>query len=200
MSNQSVTKLQWALLSLMKTESFTEISVSKLSARAEVSRVTFYKNFKNKEDLLNYVINNFFDKLNKIYLQNIKFTDYIDFSDTEKIKKGLLPNAQNITHFFYSERETIQALMSPNSGIDFMKGIYGAFHDEFEHWLPQKFSINYDPYTLEEYSRYLTKGVALIIGTWFRKDFEDDPEQISQILVNILSLNLHSLYVKNIFK
>lgn len=197
MCNQSVTKLQRALFTMLKTDSFGDITVSKLAEKADVSRVTFYKKFKNKEDLLNYVVNNFFNKLNKTYSQNIKFIDAIDFSDIDKIKTVLLPSAQNITQFFYIERETIQALMSPNSGVDFMKDIYQTFHDEFKEWLPQKFSINYDPYTLEEYSTYLTKGVAIIIGTWFRKDFENDPKQISDILTNILGLNLHSLYKKS---
>ena len=42
-----------ALLDLLKEKSFTEISVSELTATAKVSRNSFYRNYRSMEDILN---------------------------------------------------------------------------------------------------------------------------------------------------
>lgn len=41
-----------ALIDLMKEKSFDAISVSEITARAGVSRVSYYRNFDSKEDIL----------------------------------------------------------------------------------------------------------------------------------------------------
>ena len=41
-----------ALIDLMKEKNFEDISVSEITARAGVSRVSYYRNFNNKEDIL----------------------------------------------------------------------------------------------------------------------------------------------------
>ena len=41
-----------ALLELMKTKEFKEISISELVRRAGVSRQSFYRNYKTKEDIV----------------------------------------------------------------------------------------------------------------------------------------------------
>ena len=46
---QSITQ---ALLQLMQAESFESISITDITKRAGVSRVSFYRNFDSKEDVL----------------------------------------------------------------------------------------------------------------------------------------------------
>ena len=41
-----------ALIDLMKEKNFDAISVSEITARAGVSRVSYYRNFDSKEDIL----------------------------------------------------------------------------------------------------------------------------------------------------
>jgi AcrR family transcriptional regulator len=54
--NKQVQKsIEWigdALLSIMETKSFAEISITEITERAGVSRLTFYRNFKSKEDIV----------------------------------------------------------------------------------------------------------------------------------------------------
>ena len=41
-----------ALLNLLKEKPLSDISVSELTNKAEIGRVSFYRNYQNKEDLL----------------------------------------------------------------------------------------------------------------------------------------------------
>lgn len=41
-----------ALLELLKENPFSDISVSELTNKAEIGRVSFYRNYQNKEDIL----------------------------------------------------------------------------------------------------------------------------------------------------
>lgn len=188
-----------ALLDLLQKQSINDIKVSSIAKNAGVSRVTFYNNFLNKEELLNYILESFFSNLNNVYIDIVTMLKDVEFSDLEQTKIDLIPSANNITRFFYANRKTIRVLMSPNSGVDFMKQLYQAFQQEFESWLPQKFSINYDPKTLDVYCKYLTRGAAMVIGTWFRKNFKESTNQISSILANIIGLSLHSLHQRKHF-
>lgn len=57
MSNQDAKKLsqeciETALLSLLNTKSFDEITISELVSRAGVSRAAFYRNYNTKQDVL----------------------------------------------------------------------------------------------------------------------------------------------------
>ena len=63
MKNSVKSKLISSLLALLRTYSYLDISVSKLCEKAEVSRVSFYRNFKTFDDLYNAVIDLVFGKL-----------------------------------------------------------------------------------------------------------------------------------------
>ncbi|WP_285946899.1 TetR/AcrR family transcriptional regulator, partial [Thomasclavelia cocleata] len=41
-----------ALLNLLKEKNLEEITVSEITSKAQVGRVSFYRNYKNKEDIL----------------------------------------------------------------------------------------------------------------------------------------------------
>ena len=41
-----------ALLDLLKEKPLSDISVSELTSKAEIGRVSFYRNYQNKEDIL----------------------------------------------------------------------------------------------------------------------------------------------------
>lgn len=190
------TKLKNSFVDLLMSKPIEKIRISEISKNANVSRVTFYKYYLNKEDLTHKLILDYFNGLNEIFINNIKVLMHTDFSDVDRMKIELLPSAKNITLFFFNNQKIIKAFMSPNSGLNFLKLEYDAFYKHFHDWLPQKFQLNYDPKTLNEYCNFLTRGSALIIGTWFRKDFEQTPDEISKILINILSPTFHHLYHK----
>ena len=55
LNKQVQRSIEWigdALMSIMETKSFADISITEITERAGVSRLTFYRNFKSKEDIV----------------------------------------------------------------------------------------------------------------------------------------------------
>lgn len=67
-AEQSKEKFVKALFIIMKQYNFAEITITQISQEAELSRKTFYRLFKNKDEVLNF----YFERLNKECFQQLK--------------------------------------------------------------------------------------------------------------------------------
>ena len=59
-----------ALLDLLKEKSLTDISVSELTSRAGIGRVSFYRNYQNKEDILKEESDRLIKEWGRLYESN----------------------------------------------------------------------------------------------------------------------------------
>lgn len=176
--------IEVAFLELLQTTEFKKIKISEIAAKAGVSRVTFYKKFQNKEDLLDSIVEDFLAEMTHVFQSNVLFYEQVDVPSVEAIRTNLTTRVENVIRFFWENREKIEILTSQNSEIDLLKYVRSLFNKQLKGNLPLIFSVNFDPQTLNEYLDYLSKGSYLIIGTWIRKRFEDSPEEITEIIVN----------------
>ncbi|MFV0558368.1 MAG: TetR/AcrR family transcriptional regulator [Enterococcus sp.] len=62
-TNKTKNQLRKALLELLKEESITQISTSQIARKAELNRVTFYRHFDDKWDILESIENDFLNQL-----------------------------------------------------------------------------------------------------------------------------------------
>ncbi|MBO0456696.1 TetR/AcrR family transcriptional regulator [Enterococcus hulanensis] len=176
--------IEVAFLELLQTSEFKKIKISEIAAKAGVSRVTFYKKFQNKEDLLDSIVEDFLAEMTHVFQSNVLFYEQVGVPSVEAIRTNLTTRVENVIRFFWENREKIEILTSQNSEIDLLKYVRSLFNKQLKGNLPLIFSVNFDPQTLNEYLDYLSKGSYLIIGTWIRKRFEDSPEEITEIIVN----------------
>lgn len=176
--------IEVAFLELLQTTEFKKIKISEIAAKAGVSRVTFYKKFQNKEDLLDSIVEDFLAEMTHVFQSNVLFYAQVGVPSVEAIRTNLTTRVENVIRFFWENREKIEILTSQNSEIDLLKYVRSLFNKQLKGNLPLIFSVNFDPQTLNEYLDYLSKGSYLIIGTWIRKRFEDSPEEITEIIVN----------------
>lgn len=176
--------IEEAFLELLQTTEFKKIKISEIAAKAGVSRVTFYKKFQNKEDLLDSIVEDFLAEMTHVFQSNVLFYEQVGVPSVEAIRTNLTTRVENMIRFFWENREKIEILTSQNSEIDLLKYVRSLFNKQLKGNLPLIFSVNFDPQTLNEYLDYLSKGSYLIIGTWIRKRFEDSPEEITEIIVN----------------
>lgn len=176
--------IEVAFLELLQTTEFKKIKISEIAAKAGVSRVTFYKKFQNKEDLLDSIVEDFLAEMTHVFQSNVLFYEQVGVPSVEAIRTNLTTRVENVIRFFWENREKIEILTSQNSEIDLLKYVRSLFNKQLKGNLPLIFSVNFDPQTLNEYLDYLSKGSYLIIGTWIRKRFEDSPEEITEIIVN----------------
>ncbi len=64
------TQITNALLDLLKEKPFSDISVSELTNRAGIGRVSFYRNYQNKEDILKEESDRLIKEWGKLYESN----------------------------------------------------------------------------------------------------------------------------------
>lgn len=124
-----------ALLDLLKEKELDEISISEITSKAQVGRVSFYRNYKNKEDIisqyLRLITKDWEYQANTLNLETNELLKYLfkhlsDYKDFYILlyKKGLF-------HLFRNTLKTIISKDQPLSNIEaysvaFMTyGIYG---------------------------------------------------------------------------
>ncbi|MBU8891392.1 MAG: TetR/AcrR family transcriptional regulator [Bacteroidales bacterium] len=81
---------------------FKRVTIEEVCREANVSKMTFYKHFKNKMELVKYILNHITDNANKKY--RLIMDSDIPFSD--KIKKTIdlkLEASQDISNEFYND-------------------------------------------------------------------------------------------------
>lgn len=73
-SEQSKIWMRDALFSLMKKEEYSSITIKAITEKAGVSRLTFYRNFESKEDIIRYHIEVGFNE----YMKELKSLQELD--------------------------------------------------------------------------------------------------------------------------
>ena len=117
-----------SLLQLLETKSFDKISVKEICENALISKLTFYNNFKNKEELMTFVFErttkSTFDNLKKNYLGDVnKSISYIDilislvtlFYDEKSLFRKILKNDKEksiYTSLYYFIKDMIPTLVA----------------------------------------------------------------------------------------
>jgi AcrR family transcriptional regulator len=113
MVEQSKQWLSEALIELMKSENFQDITITEIAQQAELSRKTFYHSFKNKEDLVNY----FCDKLFDGYFQQL-------IKQTPQSGTVMLDTTLDIFLNFWWEQKDLVRLLIKQGLFDHMNEIW----------------------------------------------------------------------------
>ncbi len=150
-----------ALFALMKKKEYNDISITEITNKAGVSRVSFYRNFNSKEDIIKKWIedttNNFL-KISDINFKKDSTKDYFIklFSHLEKYKdQSLLIYKANLIHLLKSEFE--------NKLL--------AIHEK-----------EYDNYK----SFFLAGGIFNVYYYWLRNGCKESAEEIAEKLVDLM--------------
>lgn len=117
-----------SLLELLEVKSFDKISVKEICENALISKLTFYNNFKNKEELMKYIFSrttfSTFENLRKKYLGEAnKAISYFDilvslvnlFYDDNSLFRKIIQNDKEksvYTSLYYFIKEMIPTLVS----------------------------------------------------------------------------------------
>ena len=101
-----------ALLDLLKEKSLSDISISELTDRAEIGRVSFYRNYRNKEDILKEESDRLIKEWGRLYE-----------SDPESTPESLFPS---LFDFYRDHREFYTTLYSTGMSSIMMETIIGT--------------------------------------------------------------------------
>lgn len=145
-----------ALFNLMKKEKFSEITITKLCHKAGVSRLSFYRNYNSKEDIivkyLNEQANLWWEKLIKNKEDDIILSTFNHFF-SHKDKLEIIYNA-SLSHLLY---KNILDCSGPK--------------DELE---------NNIAYT----NGWVSGGLFGFLDEWIKRGFQESPEELAIIFKN----------------
>lgn len=173
-----------ALLELMKDKELKKITISELVKKAGVSRNTYYYHFYDIEDVINYMISEFFKEFDEI---TIKFTSLMN----EKINDFKEMSYQiELEHcrLFYKHRQFLSICYSQGRGRQIMlefiehlahtRSMMDYYVEDTNANVQQlKRDIFY-----EYYSYKMSLGYYSALECWYSRNFVDTPEEVASYL------------------
>lgn len=160
--NDAKTNIVNALIELMDEQDYDSITITDIVNRANVSRVTYYRYFKEKEDVV------------KCFFEITKNK----FFSTIQIAKDGLPEDNEVT--ILSLFLFFKANMKANKCIQ-----KAGLEKELLDFLSTEFLDNL-PVKLDEYLAYFVSGALFnVLIHWLDKDCKDSIEEVSRPFINI---------------
>ena len=137
-----------ALLDLLKEKPLSEISVSELTAKAEIGRVSFYRNYQSKEDILKEESDRLIKEWGRLYESNPEsspetlFPSLFDFYRDHREFYTTLYNAGMSSIMMETILRTIQITPDMQNLEAYMKsfwayGIYGWMIEWIKRGMPE---------------------------------------------------------------
>ena len=152
--------LRHALLELLKTNQFEKITVADICDEAMVNRMTFYKHFKDKYDLLQITITNLVDNIMKrakeLAAPVCSFDDHINFSCV-LARTIILDSAE--------KRDILPALCNGGSGIVY-EVLSTAMREYIFMLVKQVSQFKKLKYSVENTVDFLAGGIIQVLYNW----------------------------------
>lgn len=150
-----------AFLLLLKKKEYREISITEICKKAGVTRMSFYRNFESKEDILFRKVRDITDS----FLKDSAISYKNDTLSSYFIKL--------FTHM-EQEKEICTALNQA--------GLMHIVKDEFDRVFLNTYRQEYDDYK----SVFLAGGIYNVFLFWFHNDCRENPETLAKRLADIL--------------
>lgn len=159
-----------ALLKLLEEKSFSAISVSDITAEANVSRMSFYRNYDSIEDIL-------IEHLDAV-VEQYKIEDIDEkIKETEKVYYG----KKYMIHtfgFFYQNHDFIDTLISCGIGDLFLAKITEYL---IQKWVDKESDTRKDTLKISAYAG----SIYNMYREWEKGGFQEKPEEIADILYEL---------------
>lgn len=143
-----------ALIDFLKSKELSDISISEVTKKARVSRISFYRNFETKEDIL------------KAYINTI-FHEWMNETD----KKENIPLSETLGLMFshFDKYRDFYALLSERKLVCLLKDvIVDLCGPKPEHSAVEAYARAYVAYTLYGW-----------VETWFMRGMKESAEEIA---------------------
>ena len=149
-----------ALLSLLEEMSFNDITVTDITRRASISRMTFYRYFATKEA----VVAAYIEQMASVIQDEIaRQLSHFDFHEYFRI----------IFQYLNQNRQLIQRVFQ----TDFCGEILSCLNKVFLKTPQEKFHLHLDKYR----ALMITGGFYNVLIEWLRSGMEESPESMAEL-------------------
>ena len=159
-----------ALLKLLEKKSFSAISVSDITTEANVSRMSFYRNYDRIEDIL-------IEHLDSVVEQYKKEDIDEEIRETEKVYYGKKYMIHTF-RFFYQNHDFIDTLISCGMGDMFLARITEYL---IQKWVDKETDTRKDTLKISAYAG----SIYNMYREWEKGDFQESPDEIADILYEL---------------
>lgn len=168
-AKQSKQVLTKALFDLMKKQSFESISIKSLAEEANVSRLTFYRHFESKEDILLLHMDSVF----KNYYQEL-----LEISDLN------LNTALSLCFLYWSRDEELANLLLEHDLTNVLEKVFSGY-------LPLILDINILPMDINYFQRkFIEGGLLSVMVDWMLHPKGRSAEDMADLIVDLVSINV----------
>ena len=150
-----------ALLILLRDKEYKDISITEICKKAGVTRMSFYRNFESKEDILLKKVRNVTDSFVK--------------------ESGISYKSDTISSYFVKLFTHMQQQKDLCAALN-KAGLIYMVKDEFDRVFLNAYKNEYDEYK----SIFLAGGIYNVFLFWLINGCRDDPETLAQRLDGIL--------------
>lgn len=171
-NKQNILAKDWifsALMRVMKNKPFQEISITEITKTAGVSRMTYYRNYDSKED----IIIDYLDKLFNEYSQEL-----LNYQSNDSLK-----NAKLFFAYFRRHDIFLNNLIKANLTYLILNRFEKYFYELFEGPIIAK---KYSPVKEKYAVAYRAGGIYKILLTWVESGFQESDEKMAKILTELL--------------
>ena len=152
-----------ALLVLLKEKPMEKITVDELTAKAGVGRVTYFRSFTSKSEIITFKFIRMWERYAE--LNDIKVRDRFDLD--------------NALHFF-QYNQSIRHILT----LVYQAGQQEALHESFYRIMtPPDRELD----TLSTYrEKFYAHGLYGLLDEWIKRDFRETPEEMAETLRKIV--------------
>ena len=151
-----------SLFELMKVKPYNDISITEITDKAKVNRVSFYRNFTSKEDII--------DKWIKSTTQN-----FLSKSDISYQKDSTIDYFTKL--FTHLEKYKTEAMLIYNANL------FNLLKNEFDNNLINLHKKEYSNYK----SYFLAGGIFNVYYFWLINGCKETPHQVAEKLLDLMS-------------
>ncbi len=160
--------LKEALISCLETKRIEEISVKQIAEKAGINRSTFYIHYKNQQDLLREVEQDFIDlMLNHLSKISTSYTT--------------IEVIQSILEYIRENKKTTKVLLCKNENINFQKKSLGILLEMFK----QRITLKLQPAVANYAYHYMLMGSYNAITTWIDNDFDIGAKELAELIFDL---------------
>ena len=174
-------KIQDGLLTLLQKKPINQITVKELTELVDVNRGTFYFHYNDVYDLLYKTEDRFFNDFNTVL--NGK-----DLKSSDEMYQYLV----EIFSFLEKNSNMCKIFFSDNCDMKFFNDIK-ALVNERCFTFQRTSSKGTDKKRLALYNAFVVNGCVGLMQRWLEDDFAETPEEISQIVLEIITSGIKSI-------
>lgn len=183
-----------ALTALMKEKSFDEITVSDLTARANINRGTFYLHYKDKYDMLEQSEAEILEGVKNIRGPR-KIFQRVDIADFDYMNQPL-PIVTELFRYLQENAEFVSVILGSKGDPGFHVKLKEAMRETMSEGILSRLDEEELIVPLGYLSAYAISAQIGVIQHWLDTGMKESPDEVSVILSRLVFSNPSTVHHK----